>query len=275
MRRLGTSASDVLFSNGSIFVEGDQDVEILDTGFSRLLSRYKITQLGGRGSVEREIKTLQRSAPDGELDTVKCFIFDLDNIPTGLTSTKLVRVLQWKRRCLENYLIDDKIIYDLLKRPDVSQKSIPTRGEVPTTFKTIAISQIPRIVIGRVYDRLAYENPGFRPKEISNKNYQEAASILFERIQTIKSQLCTLSTSDWCDNFSKMCEEEYAKESAIWEATWLSLCDGKRFFLDLHAQFDLRISPQQFKKLIIEKMEKEQSEGWVLVEKLLSDSIRV
>jgi predicted ATPase/acetolactate synthase small subunit len=275
LRRLGTSASDVLFSNGSIFVEGDQDVEILDIGFNKLLSRYKVTQLGGRGSVEREIKTLQRSAPEEEFDTVKCFIFDLDNIPTGLTSTKLVKVLQWKRRCLENYLIDEKIIYDLLKRPELSAKSIPTRGEVTATFKAIAMSQIPKIVIERVYNRLAYENPGFRPKDVANRTFPEAAGILFARLGTIQSQLCGLSAKDWCDEFSRKCEEESAKEGAIWEADWLALCDGKRFFLDIHSQFELRIGPQQFKKLIIEKMEKEQSEGWVLVEKLLSDSIRI
>ena len=98
LRRLGTSASDVLFSSGSIFVEGDQDAEILDVGFSKLLGRYKVTQLGGRGNIEREIKTLQQSAAKEEFDTVKCFIFDLDNAPTELTSTKLVKVLQWKMK---------------------------------------------------------------------------------------------------------------------------------------------------------------------------------
>jgi len=130
-------------------------------------------------------------------------------------------------------------------------------------------------VIERVYSQLGYENPGFRPKEVVNKKFPEAASILFTRIAKIQSQLCVLSMADWCDEFSKKCGEEHAKELAIWEADWLTLCDGKRFFLDLHSQFDLRLSPQQFKKLIIEKMEREQSEGWVLVEKLLTDAIRV
>lgn len=78
----------------------------------------------------------------GELDTPKCFIFDRDNMPTELSSTKLVKVLQWKRKCLENYLIDEKIIYDVLKAPDISKKSIVARGEVPEIFKRIATSQI-------------------------------------------------------------------------------------------------------------------------------------
>lgn len=102
LRRLGTSASDVLFTNGSVFVEGDHDIEILDAGFSRLLARYNITHLGGRDAVERGIKTLQEAEAGGKIDTLKCFIFDLDRMPTSLQSTDLVRVLQWKKRCLEN-----------------------------------------------------------------------------------------------------------------------------------------------------------------------------
>lgn len=57
LRRLGTSASDVLFSSGSIFVEGADDIDILDAGFASTLNRYKVTQLEGRGNVEREIRT--------------------------------------------------------------------------------------------------------------------------------------------------------------------------------------------------------------------------
>jgi AAA domain, putative AbiEii toxin, Type IV TA system len=85
LRRLGVSAGDVLFSAGSIFVEGGDDVEILEAGFSEIVVRYNITQLGGRGSVEREIRTLQEAERKDEVDTMKCFIFDLDNGPDHVT----------------------------------------------------------------------------------------------------------------------------------------------------------------------------------------------
>jgi hypothetical protein len=89
---LGTSASDVLFSAGSIFVEGPHDIETLESGFSEIVVRYNITQLGGRNAVEKEIKTLQLAETNGEVDTIKCFIFDLDQAPTSLHSTRLVMV---------------------------------------------------------------------------------------------------------------------------------------------------------------------------------------
>jgi predicted ATP-dependent endonuclease of OLD family len=37
LRRLGTSASDVLFSAGSIYVEGEDDVDVLEAGFDKLV----------------------------------------------------------------------------------------------------------------------------------------------------------------------------------------------------------------------------------------------
>jgi hypothetical protein len=127
----------------------------------------------------------------------------------------------------------------------------------------------------RIYNLFLYENPGFRPKDIANKTYGESAGLLFARLATLQSQLRSLNEKDWCDLFLNKCEAEETKERATWEAEWLNLCDGKRFFLDLHSHFDLKISPQKFKKLIIERMEKEQSEGWVVVEKLIADAIRV
>ena len=104
-----------MFSSGSIFVEGDDDIDILEAGFPSILNRYKLTHLQGRGNVEKEIRTLQEAEARGEVETLKCFIFDFDNAPTTLKSSTFVRVNQWKRRCIENYLINDNAIYECLR----------------------------------------------------------------------------------------------------------------------------------------------------------------
>jgi predicted ATPase len=277
LRRLGTSASDVLFSNGSVFVEGEHDIEILGAGFSKLLAKYNVAHLGGRDAVEREIKTLQDAELRNAIDSLKCFIFDLDTISTALKSTKLVKVLQWKRRCLENYLIDDKIIYDLLKEPEVSSQPLQSRGDASAFFKELAMSQLPTEVIRKVYGGLKYQNPGFRPKPIVGKTFTEAAEALFDTLAAVQAQLCGLSRTDWCAQFSSACEAEFAKQSPIWDAEWLELCDGKRFFRDLYSnsRVKMNIGPLKFKKMIVEGMEKEQRPGWVLVEKLISDALRL
>jgi hypothetical protein len=57
--RLGSSPADVLFTRGNVYVEGDHDSQILQAGFPRLLSGLKVTSLGGRPEVEKEILNLQ------------------------------------------------------------------------------------------------------------------------------------------------------------------------------------------------------------------------
>jgi hypothetical protein len=129
--------------------------------------------------------------------------------------------------------------------------------------------------VEKVYNDLGYENPGFRSKDAGSKTFSESASKLFERLQVIQGQLCLLRSNDWCENFATKCEEEQAKLLAIWEGDWLKLCDGKRFFGDLLAEYGARTSPPQFKRLIIEHMENDHSEGWSIVESQLSQAISV
>tara|TARA_R110002110_G_C13459853_1_gene718114 strand:- start:3573 stop:5261 length:1689 start_codon:yes stop_codon:yes gene_type:complete len=93
LRRLGTTAAETLFSRGNIFVEGEQDAAILEDGFFDQVAGYKITSLGGRKEVEKEIKALQDGERNGELDKINCFIFDMDRIPTDLKSSDLVKIL--------------------------------------------------------------------------------------------------------------------------------------------------------------------------------------
>jgi predicted ATPase len=273
--RLGTSASDALFSAGSIFVEGDHDIEILETGFDELLCKYKITQLGGRGSIEKEIKTLQKAEVQGEIDTLKCFIFDLDNAPSELRSTRLIKVLQWKRRCIENYLIDEKTIYDLLKDSDISKKKINSRGEVLNVFKKIAENQLQEVVAKEVYNQMNYENPGVRPRELVGKTYDEIASILFSRLKTIQDQVNELNKETWEESFKSKCNIEHINQKDMWDSDWIAQCDGKRFFLDLYKEYEIKVSPIKFKKMIIERMLRGNSETWIVIEKLLKDALEV
>jgi len=275
LRRLGTSASDVLFSAGSIFVEGEHDVEILEAGFDTLVVRYHITQLGGRENVEKEIQTLQSAETRGEIDTLKCFIFDLDQAPTNLTSSKMVKVLQWKRRCIENYLIDEKIIYDLLSDKEISKQRIDNRGEVQTIFREIAVGQLQEVVAIDIYNQIGYENLGLRPREILGKAYEEMADLLFSRVTVLKDQICALIEADWKKDFVLRCNAEHARRQLAWNSDWIVHCDGKRFFRDLHQRYGVKISPLKLKKMIVERMQREQTDAWVLVEKLLGDGLRV
>lgn len=103
LRRLGTSEGEGLLYKATIFVEGEHDVEILEAGFSNLLRRYKLRELGGRGEVERHIGRLQDAETRAQNIPLSFFIFDHDRKPASLLSSTQVKVLQWPRYCLENF----------------------------------------------------------------------------------------------------------------------------------------------------------------------------
>jgi predicted ATPase len=275
LRRLGTSTSDVLFSSGSIFVEGDDDIDILETGFPKLLSRYKITKLEGRGNVEREIRTLQDAEKRGEIDTLKCLIFDLDDAPTALSSTPLVRVTQWKRHCIENYLINDKVIYDLLRDDDLSRDKIEKRGEAIGIFREIALSQLNDRVAEIVYRRIALGNLGLPSnRDLLGKSFAESANVLFDRIDGVQRQISALKRADWCAEFEARCQAEVTALRPKWDADWVTLCDGKRFFRDLHSRYGVKVSLIRLKVRIMERLERARADEWVLAEGILKDMLK-
>ena len=275
LRRLGTSASDVLFSAGNIFVEGPHDSDILTAGFEAVVGRYNITHLGGRETVEREIRTLQAAERRSEVDTMNCFIFDLDNAPSNLASTSLVKVLQWKRCCLENYLIDEKVIYDLLNDGELSKQRIATRGEANQVLKAIAMSQLKETTARIVYEGYGYENSGLRPKEITGQDtFEGMAKPLFNRLEVIATQVDGLSQTAWEEEFVKRCSAEEARHLEVWDSEWSSKCDGQRFFRDLYEKFEIKVSALKFKKIIVDAMGRQQTEAWLLVEQLLKDALK-
>jgi hypothetical protein len=101
------------------------------------------------------------------------------------------------------------------------------------------------------------------------------ADVLFSRVGVLKTQICGLVEADWKKDFISQCEAEHAKRKAAWESDWIVLCDGKRFFRDLHQRYGVKISSLKLKKMIVERMQREQTDAWVLVEKLLSDGLKI
>ncbi|MDP9110975.1 MAG: recombinase RecF, partial [Candidatus Eremiobacteraeota bacterium] len=82
LRLLGASELDNLMYRGLLFVEGDDDVEVLQTGFPDQLARHKLSQLGGRGEVEKYVVQLQ-SAEQSGADLVRTgLILDIYKRPT-------------------------------------------------------------------------------------------------------------------------------------------------------------------------------------------------
>jgi hypothetical protein len=273
LRRLGTTAAETLFARGNIFVEGEHDAAILEEGFYEQVLGYKITNLGGRKEVEKEIDTLQASERRGELDKLSCFIFDLDRLPTGAKSSDLVRVLQWDRYCLENYLINRKLLFDELS--ELGVVDLGSRGAFEQRVVELALGQLTGVIATEVYMTLEPDNPGMRPSEIERKTYLVIAGILAARLQSIKSGLQAFDSDAWKEQFISKCSTLHATREGQWKEEWIKLCSGKRLIDDIYREYTIRMSKFDFKRGLSKRMKAEQTEDWTLVKSKIRDALGI
>ncbi len=271
LNRLGTSAADSLFSQGNIFVEGDHDALLLEDGFYDFVAGYKITSLGGRSGIEKEILTLQNAEKKGDLDKLNCFIFDLDRMPTTIISSSLVKVLQWDRYCLENYLIGRKELYDELS--ELSAPDIGSRGTFENKLKDIALQQLNEVVAKEVYAENSPESAGLRSKDIEGKAFSEMAEILSGRLGTLKSEIQEFDNSKWKRDFISECKKRHSELLPVWNDSWIKLASGKRLIDDLYKEYTINLSKLVLKRKLAKRINADKTEDWTLVKSKILDAL--
>lgn len=271
LKRLGTSTADALFANGNIYVEGEHDSTIIEEGFYDLTSGYKISSLGGRQEIEKEIKSLQQTETNGSLDKIQCFIFDLDNKPSDLKNSTYVKVSQWDRYCLENYLIEKKILFDQIKLNSTNPPD--NRGDFDRKLKELAFEQKINFVVNSVYSPLEPDNPGFRQKEGKGKSYEEIADILVDRLINIAGQVHNIKKNVWVPSFLTKCEKIDKLTTSDWEDKWEKKCNGKDLIDALYREYKINLPKLEFKKKMISQMRLDKSDNWRVIESILRESL--
>jgi predicted ATPase len=270
LRRLGTTTGDVLFSKGTLFVEGPHDSDILESGFPPRVSSYRIRQLHGRGEIEKEIKTLQEAETNGKLTEPQFIIFDRDRRPESIKSSKLVRVHQWDRYCLENFLLDGDAVFDVLQETGAGNPP-QSRGEASSLLKQLAMNQISSVAAREVYSTLEPDNPGIRRSDIdASQSFEEIGKLLHKRLMSIHRQIEGLSEEQWINRFVDQCQRKADELKTSWETAWASEADGKRLLSDVHKHARCTVSLRQFKRRLIGAMAKRQTETWRVVDSHLS-----
>lgn len=270
LRRLGTSESEGLLYKGTIFVEGIHDVELLEFGFSSTTGKFKIKDLGGRQEVEKQIRLLQEAEKSGAKMSPRFFIFDRDDAPSNLISSNNIRVLQWKRRCFENYLIDVDAISELLMDSDVTRTPMKSSGDVALMLKDLAMQHLDSEVIKTVAATKKIDGFSHIPAETLGKSFSESAIILREKIESLKYKMSDLDLSSWASEFEKLCMIERNSLFPIWDADWVSQCNGKRLFSEIQKKVTLNMPILAFKRRILLQMRANKSESWLMVDGLLS-----
>jgi predicted ATPase len=273
LRHLGANTAEVLVSKGSVFVEGVDDVDLLDTGFEERLRGYRLMRLGNRQEVEREIKKLQVAEVAGELDNAQCFIFDNDRKPTTLVSTALVRVIQWERYCLENYLIDVDAIFATCKDLDLRHDRA-SRGALGPLLKELADRQIPDIVASQVFMSYQFPDAHLRYGDTHGKSYGDMAAAISQRLDGLASHFRTYDATTFAREFEAKCTDRAPAVAESWSQRWQKEADGKQLIADLYSELSPRVSLLKFKKKILRDMKSAKTENWTLVTSRLDEALR-
>lgn len=273
LRLLGTSESEGLLYQSTIFVEGEQDVDLLETGFGDLLRRHKLKDLGGRHEVEKQIQLLKDAEKRGEKFTPKYFVFDRDNKPSSLESSELVKVAQWDKYCLENYLIDVDVLTSLLMSSSTAKYPLKNEFEVSEILYDLASEQLIESAAREVYQNYKYEDPGLRKSEIEGNNLEEISEQLSARLLRIKNQMGNLTEEAWKQAFIAECEQKLSELELIWRAKWRDVCDGKRLLDAVRKKVQVNMSLLDFKKIIMKEMRNSRSENWRSVKSKLEELI--
>ena len=273
LRHLGANTAEVLVSKGSVFVEGVDDVDLLNTGFEERLRGYRVIRLGNRQEVEREIRKLQGAERAGELDNPQCFIFDNDRSPTNLVTTPHVRVIQWDRYCLENFLIDVDAIHATCKDLDL-QHERASHGALRPLLKELADRQIPDIVARKVLNRTSFQTLTSVTR-IPMASRSERWRMQF-RNALMDSPVVFVVTMRQTSHASlrKRCSDETPATTEMWTQRWEKDADGKQLMSDLYGVLRPHVSQLKFKKKILREMKSGKTDNWRLVASRLDEALR-
>jgi energy-coupling factor transporter ATP-binding protein EcfA2 len=269
--RLGHSASEVLFTKGDIYVEGDQDDIIIKSGFDDVLSGFKITSLGGRESAEREMPLLQEQEKKGNLKKLQVFVIDNDGILTKLRNSLLVKIIQWEKRNIENYLIDDDILFDLVTSH--ANKPIESRGSFPESLKTIALRQIENLSIRDTCGKLLPKSLSVDNKLLGSGPAESIAKELVRRVDRLKDELASFEPEKWKNDFVLTNAEIKLQLEDEWKTDWRDRCDGKKLIDDLYIKYEIALKKTEFKRQIMATMRKEKTSNWRSIDEKITEAL--
>lgn len=272
LRRLGLSSMDVVSWQGTIFVEGEDDIDLLSLGFPDLLSNYQIKQLGGRGEIEKDILRLQAAEKNGDIQRLNVFIFDHDSKPSSLQSTSRVRTLQWDRYSIESYLLDENLLFEVVNKH--AETKVESKGALRALLRELAMNQVTDEAVRQVYAPIEPENCGIRPKEIVGKSTAESADLLFDRIEKLRTALAPLDRAGWIADFTKSCTERETVLRDDWDTNWRKRCNAKRVLKDLQAHLRVKAALSFLKSEMMKEMRFAKSEDWRVMESMLVQSVK-
>lgn len=251
---LGTTETEGLLYKAIISVEGRDDVGILEEGFPTTLQSYKLKPQGSKSEVLTAIRSLKSLEKSGDLKSTHFFIFDRDKMPANEMTTQLVKVLEWDRYCIENYLIDPRIISKLLSDKGIAKLAPKNSGDVKSRLRNLAFHQIDELALIMAFKELSIPDFTFELSDMAGLDVKSAWDIILERINVRNSYFTINKCEDLASKYEKSVENIRQKLTKDWQTDWIKHCDGKKLFSDCYAEFGLVVSPSKLKKRIVSEM---------------------
>lgn len=259
--RLGSSISENMLYEGTAFVEGPSDVEIISFAFPHLFRRLNLRPKGGRNQIEESIREMQELERSGQVVSNLYFFFDKDDDVSRFEDSARIKVIQWPVRCIENYLIDVDSISELLRNKDYAEIPILSSGQVVILLRDLAFRQIESIAARYQYNSYAYANSSLQKADVDG-GLDEIAQKLYGRMASARQSLPDQSDVEWTEIFRAGVEQKKQNMLRMWESDWASLCDGKKLISDLHKAVQPRRSEAAFKLAIVREMRDQETRNW-------------
>ena len=270
LRRLGSSESEALLYKGTVSVEGIHDAEILQSGFDAIVRRFIVNPLGGRSSIESDIRDLQKAELKGVEVGFHYFLFDLDGKPTALNDSAHVKLRQLKRYCLENYLLESEIITDLTREREFADQPLPNVTETTQIMKRLALNQLKVVASREVFKQLGLESVCFDMK-VLELDTEAAASQLLERIEFIMTQFEALKGLGLKKEFQERVDVKLAELKARWDDKWRDHCNGKLLLEDMRKEGHLKGDLLKFKRRVATEMRLRSTDSYNALVGILKD----
>lgn len=274
LQLLGASELDDLLYRGLLFVEGDDDAEILQAAFPDELARLKVQKLGGRGEIERYIAQLQAAQPQGSELSRTAIIFDHDGRPTSLASSALIRIAQWDRYCIENYLLDADVLTDVLKAADRVGQPVGSIGEMQRRLKRLALQQVNSLAARATYDGYHYPGTGARTSDLNAADIATMADRLFDRLEDAQAVYGQIALSKWKNEYIGKAEAAATDLRKTWATRWRELCNGKLLFTDLQRELQIGLNPRRFKKLVVQEMRIRETDDFCAMRRIVELALK-
>lgn len=263
-RRLGANKSDSLLYRGLIYVEGVDDAALLDAGFPLQFRKYKIKPTHGRKEIEKAVELLQKQEQESGIlvGARNFFLLDNDGKATYLKDSASVKVMQWDRYCLENFLVDVEFLSALMTDDDYFVRPLKTTGEAATYLKKTALGQLDMLAAKQVYEREPFEGLGIRQADMKSLSVASLSEILGERIDALKGRLENFRKMEWQARFLSEANTARQQLQDSWEADWTKECNGKILLESICGSLEARGGSKQFKIRAMKEANRLQSPLW-------------